>query len=403
MQYSQINNLSSIFISLIFIIGLLFSVPLFAILIVVFYFVYIHGKYYDASYRYGVYCLLAFSLSYINLSKPLMVSDLRYYYWLYNFAGDKSFADYFSLIPKEPIYHCYNYIMRYCTLGNFNLFLIVNTIIIYVLIMVSYDKLCQKFKINTLNALYAAIFLLLFPEFFFYTAQIIRQVLAGAVAFYGITKLICDKSKFSLIIICSVGFIHASAFIFLFVLLLYFLRKMNLSYQLILTVICMVGYGFFLQFLGVAFSDISTIDIAIGRGLSNSTESVSIGILPLVICGMVLPLSLFLIWNHVETEFRTFFMMPIALVLFIGANINKPLFVLRFMEYIYMYIPIVFMLVLSMFKFNKLLLSLVILLCIRFALKLSSSDFQFMSISDFMSSGIVKYLLIIFNNEHRLY
>lgn len=387
-------------------VGILFSVPLFTAGAVLFYFSYLKQNDHNGKYRYLLYFLMAFCISYLNLSKPVNTSDLGYYYWLYEFAGTRSLSEYISLIPKEPLYHIYNYVMRILTFGNFNLFLVANTMIIYVLIMVSYDIICRHLNIDTGYAIIAGIILIFFSEFFFYTAQIIRQVLAGAVVFYALTKLFLDKSKRAVFLIVFAGLIHASAFIFLISLLFYFGRKIKFLYLVVLTLTFVLGYMVVLRALGGLIDQDTTLSMAINRGLSGSNDIVSVGLLPLLVCMSVLPMACYIMYHFDDSDIRRYLLMPIVLLLFILLNMRNPLYVLRFMEYIYMYIPVVVTLSIILFvsKPKLLLLLLMTIMVIRFGIKLSTSDFVFMSFSDFLFSGGPKFLISILNsNAYRLY
>lgn len=381
--------------SIICITCLLKSIPI-LLLTVIIYVLLSPALYESKNVRYGIYFSIACCISYINLSKPIAISDLGYYYWLYQYVGKQDFLTYFQIIPKEALFHIYTYIMYYLTLGHFSLFLYLNTIIIYVLLFFSYDIVLSTKKMDMRYAISAVLLLAFFVEFFFYTAQIVRQVLAGAIAMYCITKSIYSHNKLAFIGIASAGFIHSSAFLFYIFYLYKLKKKKTRTYLLLSTIITLGTYLYFLPLISGFFSNESTISYAIRRGTSVQAEQVNIAWLPILVCISILPISLYLIIKSKDLRLNLFLITPIFLTTCICLNFKNSLFVLRFMEYIYMYIPIVITLLLHHFKKEKILLLLVIAMAIRFSLKLNHGDFEFMEMKAFIFSGMPNYLFTIF-------
>lgn len=350
--------------------------------------------------RYTLYLIMALALSYINLTKPVHTSDLAYYYWLYNWAGEKNFIEYLTLVPKEPLYHLYNYILHTFTLGYFNAFMVIHTTICYMLVFSTYDIVIRNTEVDIKYALVAAGMFLLFIEFFFYTAQIIRQVVAGSVAIYGIAKNTYEKNRYSIWLVGLAGFIHASAFLFMLYYVVYFLRYFQFRKLFLLVIGFLVSYKLLLGLLSNIFNDTSTIGIAIRRGSNGSSELISIGILPLLICVAVLPMSVTIIRKTNNLSEKLFFVFPVALIIFILMNINSPLFVLRFMEYTYMFIPLTLVLYIAYMSRNFpsiLFMVILIFMQVRFFIKLGASNFSYIPILDYLSVGIPQYIMKIFN------
>lgn len=346
--------------------------------------------------RYALYMVLGLAISYLNLTKPTAGSDLGYYHWLFGLAGKTPFMDYFALIPKEPLYHIYNYVVCLVTLGNFNLFLVFTTTLCYMLVFVSYDTIVRHSCVDIRYALLSAALFFLFIEFFFYTAQIIRQVLAGAVAFYGITKHLYDNKRYALWLVGMAGLIHASAFFFLLYFVIYFFRNMKFSKLLFVVIGFLLVYKVFLSLLGNVFNDTSTLSVAINRGLSNTTEKVTIGMIPLLVTCSIIPMAGYVFMKSEDIVEKLFFLFPLALVVFIIMNTGKPLFVLRFMEYNYMFIPIAISIastyLFRSFPFGGAVILLMIMLA-RFCMKLGTSNFSYIPLFDYLSIGIPSYLI----------
>lgn len=378
----------------------MFSVPLGAILAFVITFA--TPEFYNSkSTRYAMYMVLGLAISYINTTKSLTISDIGYYYWLYNYAGTKSFVEYYSLIPKEPIYHIYNYVLHAITLGSFNLFLVVTTTLFYMLIFVSYDTIVRNSDMDIRYALFAAALFLLFVEFFVYTAQIMRQVLAGTVAFYGITKHLYENRRSGLWMVGCAGLIHASAFLFLLYFLIHFFRNIRFVRLLVVVIGFLLVYKVFLSLLGDVFNDRSTLSLAIHRGLQEAEGKLTLGAIPLLVTFSILPMSFYVFWKSGEIVEKLFLLFPLALVVFIFVNIDTPIFVIRFMEYNYMFIPIA--LVLSSAHWFRsfplrVAVSLLTVMLVRFCMKIGNSGFEFISMQDFLSVGIPKYIVQLINS-----
>lgn len=360
----------------------------------------------DTWTRMFIYGVFAFAIGWLNTTKPVVGSDIGYYYWLYNFAGTKSLAEFVSLIPKEPAYHLYTYVMQYLTFGHFPTFITVTTMLMYMLVMAGYDLILRSRRdIDMRYAILAALMLVCFVEYFFYTAQIVRQVLAGSVAFYGMARSLFgnDRRPWALLLVILSGFIHASAFIFYIFFIPYFLRDRALLLQVGATLLLLALYATALKFIGGLDIDSDTINVAVSRGLSDSTDKVSVGLLPALICISTLPMSVWLIIRShrveaecdepVESQCRNsnetvFLIFAGVLALFLIINYGNKFFILRFMAYSYMFLPILIVMILSYMR-KGLLLSIVIVVALfgRFVLKFGSGDFQYMGLIDYVATG----------------
>lgn len=242
-------------------IGSVFSMPLMCLMAGVTYMKSaMEGEDYRA--RYFLYFMLALIPALINTTKPVNFSDIGYYYWLYNFAGDKTPFEYLVLMPKEPLYHIYNYVMHYLTFGSFKLFVIATSLLMYMPVMIGYDIIIRKNNLPFNLAIYASLLLLFFPQFFFYTMQIVRQVLAGSIAFYCIAKsLYYPRSRWALAGVFCAGFIHASAFIFSSFYVFRYAEEWSISKKLLLTVVMAVLFYTILGFIQIAVGKHRLLDM----------------------------------------------------------------------------------------------------------------------------------------------
>lgn len=374
-------------ILLIVLIAGFFSFPLMLIMLV-FTILYNQQQSNSEQLRYLMYALLGIGMGYINTTKPTENSDLGFYYWLYSWAATKPFNEYVSLIPKEPLYYIYNYLMRYLTFGNFKLFLIITTLGMYFPVMISFDRIIRHYNIPVNNAVITSVLLACFSEYFFYTAQIIRQVLAGSMAFYFIVRMTYRKDKLSYIGLACAGFVHASAFIFCIYYILQLIINWKLKYKLMIILVTFVLFGFLLSIVGVLSDADSTLGYAAHRAQIGAGDKITIGYLPLAVCISIVPLSLLIMWkSHWEKQLCNILILGIFLVGFVFTNLSVPLFVLRFMEYCYMYIPLCVVLALYAMNCQKLSYLVLVAMFIRFAISLGNSNFQYESFVNLCLEG----------------
>lgn len=348
--------------------------------------------------RYLVYIMIGVGLGYINTTKPTEFSDLGYYYWLYNWASTKSLAEYIDLIPKEPVYFIYNYLMRYLTFGNFNLFMIVTTVLMYFPVMAAFDRIFRENGLPVKFAVIAAVIFACFNEYFFYTAQIVRQVLAGSVAFYFVIRMTYENDKWSYIGLACAGLVHASAFIFG----IYYILRLTMNWKFKSKVfIIIASFALFGVVVGLiaSLSDTeSTLTYAAQRAQSGAGDKVHVGWFPLAVCSSVIPMSLLAMWKmDWEKHIVNILILGIFLVVFVLANTANPLFVLRFMEYCYMYIPLCLVLTLCVINLDRLAYMAMFVTLARFVMVLNKGAFQYESFGSICLDGYPLMLIKIFS------
>ncbi len=348
--------------------------------------------------RYMVYVLLGIGIGYINTTKPPAFSDLGYYYWLYNWASTKSFEEYVAIIPKEPAYFIYNYLMGYITFGNFNLFMILTTVGMYFPVMISFDRIIRKNDIPVNNAIAAAIILACFSEYFFYSAQIVRQVLAGSIAFYFVVRMAYEGDKLSYIGLVCAGLIHASAFIFCIYYILQFIINWRLKYKIIVIVASFVLFGFIVGIIASLSDAESTLAYAANRAQTGAGDKITIGFLPLAVCFSIIPMSLLTMWETGwDKQLSNILILGVFLVGFVFINASTPLFVLRFMEYCYIYIPLCVVLFFYFLGREKLTNVVMLVVLLRFALLLNKGAFHYESFGSLCLEGYPLMLIRIFS------
>lgn len=341
-----------------------------------------------------IYVLLGMVLGYINTTKPAEYSDISYYFWLYNWASTKSFPEYIDLIPKEPLYHIYNYTMSYLTFGNFKLFVVITTILMYLPVMSAFDRIFCENKIDTKYAIAAAVILVCFSEYFFYTAQIIRQVLAGSLAFYFVVRMTYEDDKWSYLGLACSGLIHASAFVFCIYYILRFSVRWSVKVRFIVILVSFVMFGAIVGFVASVSDPDSTLAYAANRAITGAGDVIHIGLLPLAVCASIVPMAVIIMrkldWS---TGITNIMLLAVFLVAFVFANMSNPLFVLRFMEYCYIFIPLCMVLSLYLLKLTSIIIIAMIVLLFRFGMSLNKGDFQY---EQFVNICLDGYPLMLF-------
>lgn len=344
--------------------------------------------------RYFVYFMLSLIPALFNTTKPVDYSDLGYYYWLYNIVKIKSFPEFFSMIPREPLFYVYTYIMHYVTLGSFKLYVIVTTLLMYMPIMFAFDIIIRKNELPNQLAVYAVILLVLFPQYFFYTMQIVRQVLAGSLAFYCIVKsLYYPTNRWAFLGVFCAGLIHASAFLFSIFYVFKFTNGWNIKYRILLLVICGLFFYSILGFISSTADETTTLSYAVKRGLADDNDIVNVGIFPRLIALSILPLGTFAAIKIKDKQFTNFIFTAIVIGSFIILKWNTPLMVLRFMEYTYMYIPVLVVLVIYLINKEHYLNLLVCGMFFLFLYSVPRSNFQYESLSALFTKGGLFYLI----------
>jgi len=347
----------------------------------------------DYKARYFLYFMLAMLPALINTTKPVNFSDLRFYAWLYDFAGQKTLVEYIALIPKEPLYYLYNYILRFLTFGEFRLFVIITTLAMYLPIMFAFDIIVRKNNLPEKTAIYASILLLLFPQYFFYTMQIVRQVLAGSVAFYCVVKSIYSDNKIAFIGVFLAGLIHASAFIFCFFYVFNLTYKWSIFAKILLFVLFGLSFSAILGVVAGTSSEGTTIAYAVSRALSENTEEINVGLFPRLIALSIIPFGLFAANKIDDARFYTFISVSWVIAGIIILRWNTPLYVLRFMEYAYMYIPICLALFLQTFNKERLFPLISVGMIFFFSFGVLRSNFQYLPLGQALYRGILFYFV----------
>lgn len=313
---------------------------------------------------------------YINNAYPVNSTDVLYYKWLFDFSGLHAFSDFLKLIPKDPLFHIFTYLVHQLTCGNFKCYLLITTLLAYIPIIAAFELMWKNTKLSSFWLFQTTCTLLFFFEYFSYTAHILRQVLAGALSVLLLVYFLKTGGWRRFILLPITGLIHSSSFIFISALFLPIKskhRKLKVAINFIL--ISLILYG--LMFLESSnMLGEGSLSYAVSRYSSENSEVSSISSLALIISFSPI---LFIPWIRKKYDARVildfcYSLIPILMVMLFSYSSNK-LLVLRFMLFIYMYLPIICSLVLAKITYGRLLIRvLTLFLLFRFFYKGFASD-----------------------------
>jgi len=126
---------------------------------------------------------IAIYLGLINTTIDIYsVSDLKSYYDLYR--SSTNFSMMIKSAPYEILYTIFTYLMYYLTDGNFRVFILIFTIIVYQLVFVSLDKVFNNISDNKMLSIYAVLIFAFYHPHFLQSLNLMRQILAGSIFFY---------------------------------------------------------------------------------------------------------------------------------------------------------------------------------------------------------------------------
>ena len=158
---------------------------------------------------YLLYFLISIYLGLINTTK-VPAGDLFSYKESFELASSLSFFDYLSLYHKEIVFYIATYLSNKLFFGNFKLYVILFTFLQYYLVFISIHK---YWKTNDKNLLiFSIIIFAIFSRYFFASANMVRQILAGSIfVYFFITRIVDKKTYWWLIPIASL--IHSSSIV----------------------------------------------------------------------------------------------------------------------------------------------------------------------------------------------
>lgn len=147
-----------------------------------------HLKVNEEFTRRIIYLLASIYLGLINTTVELnSVSDLPSYYDLY--MNSDNFFELIKNSPYEIMYLFFSFVSYYLTFGDFKLFLLLYTVIVYQLVLVSIDTITSRIdKSNKFLPVLAALIFAFYHPHFLQSLNLMRQVLAGSIFFYFFTQ-----------------------------------------------------------------------------------------------------------------------------------------------------------------------------------------------------------------------
>lgn len=139
--------------------------------------------------------MLAIYLAFINATR-IPISDMLGYKMFFLQAKDYSLMEYILLSGKEPIYSIINYVCYYFLFGNWTLYVIVVTLLYYLLINYSIIAIGEKYACSSSSIVVTLIISAFFFQMFIMVGHTIRQFLAEAFfVYYLVRKFVIKKSS----------------------------------------------------------------------------------------------------------------------------------------------------------------------------------------------------------------
>ena len=182
----------------------------------------------------------------------MLIPNQTFFESLTNIYGDR-----FSATSKEVGFGLLNFLGYYLSFGNYKLFILEFSVLLYILMMVSLYKFYRYLNVTPFkDYIISSVFILcFFSQYFNLTIHVQRQMIATAVMLW----LLVDstiKQKVNWIIALIAVSLHTSvALFFPFLILVYFRNKIKVWQILCLIILFCVAIGF----LPVASSAFSTL------------------------------------------------------------------------------------------------------------------------------------------------
>ena len=328
------------------ILGLIFFIsPLFGVVLSFFGLYFYHNKK-DKSLICFFY--LGLFLGLINCLK-VPENDLENYILMYSTGHELGFIPYVFSFGKEQMFMVFNYSVYALTGGSVELYLIIFTVICYMLIFYSIWIVHNKIKQSTYTFVMAISVAFFFPNLFLLSAHLMRQFMAASLVLFLIVNFIFNGKKGYVYYILSV-LIHSSSLLFGFLFFPFLKRRVSnkkiFTLAGILGVVLLLSFkfsGFFLKL----FANVPVLSYVFYR--LNGTEVVwetdNLGLSNFIL-QMFVVFVFYKVANMAKLyqfkSLQTLYISSLLLLLFVVANYSNTELALRFSFYLYFLFPIAF-------------------------------------------------------------
>lgn len=348
--------------------------------------------------------ILASWLGFINMTK-VPSSDQVAYLSLYLRADKIGF--YKSLFNgvngggTEFMYGLYTWISHYLWFGNGAMFFYVTTVIIYMLHFVSAYKVFEKLDYPQSSLICGVLVFAFFSQYFNLTNHLVRQMLAAAIAIYGICDRWYGGRRWYLWLILSC-LVHTSAGILAaigFVPSIYHkmtTKQLLINITLFVAIVAVVtSFSSVLSGMSVGVGTIDRGFSRISTGGKGDGMTVSIYTILMVVAPLIYG-AYKGIKRETDPESAIYPIgyLCIAMSIFVLSLSAKPLLQYRFFYYTYSFIPFVLPLVVSQYSSNRKLIDMTIplFLIIRFVLLHEHQVWHYAPWTDLIVTPFIYYL-----------
>lgn len=273
-------------------------------------------------------------------------SDLVYYIEIFTDCGGKSFFDYITSFGREPLFMIFNYVIYHLTFGDVDMYIIIFTLINYLLIFTSILLVHKKVKLSHKLFALSICIAFLFPNLFALSAHLMRQFLAASIILVMISyNLFFNKKRLDLLI--SAILVHTTS-IFFVILYLPLLKKRISNYK-ILIITLFFGGGLLMVYnnssiLSSVFSGVPLLSYLISRidGINQGWTTDNLTIISFVLQIFVV-LVFYKLYKDNKSKvinYQKLYILSLILFVFVAINFNNTEIALRFSFYMYFLFPL---------------------------------------------------------------
>lgn len=299
----------------------------------------------DKSEYIMLFCLLSVFLGMINAGK-MLESDLASYSQQFHLCGKISIFEFLALRVKEPIFSAFTYVTYYLTFGNFSLYVIICSIIIYFLLYYSLYKYYLWLDKPEL-ILYAVFCATFFFPFFSLSVHILRQTIAASFLLYYMVNYVFYGKNRIWALICA-AFFHSSTLFFIpFIFLKFFKKRITVKELLFIVPITIflakfytVIFGFLTK-LTAGIPAISYIFSRLSRKISEKTGEDSL--VSMLVFMLLVGIAIYVIYfkSYVNKRIIHFYNIFLILCAFVLLIKDQELLSLRFNFYTYSFLSFI--------------------------------------------------------------
>jgi hypothetical protein len=294
---------------------------------------------------FSAFFFIALFLGALNICK-VPESDMANYIDEYQQIPFYRFTDYLFIKQKEPVFYFFNYCIYHIFFGSVSGYIMVCSVVSYMLIFYSLWKMHIAMGLNKYNFMIAIAVAVLFPNIFSISAHLMRQFLAESLILYVVVEYVF-YSKRKIIPFLLAVFTHTSSALMGVVFIPFFKRKLTRK-NILLVAVCAVAVGSLLfKFAGYFVDMVDDSNSVLLYGLNrlsdrkNAWQTDNISILMILLYAITLIIFYFAA-KKISIKISALFYLTLILLVFVLVNYNDTEIALRFSFYLYFFVPFAF-------------------------------------------------------------